>query len=183
MVEFIPINLDVHKSLLVDLNEEYLSWIASELKKHYDFDIFNLEGTIQNNKIEQKVLIRVYAKSSVEQITSYIPPEGIYYILQIDEKIVGMGALRKIKMNIGEVKRMYIRPEYRGQGLGKALLEQILRKAKEFRFSTIRLETGKFMTTAQFIYHEAGFREIDEYPEIETPPPLRPYWLFMEKEI
>lgn len=183
MVEFIPINLNVHKSLLVDLNEEYLSWIARELKKHYDVDIFNMEGTIQNNKIEQKVLIRAYAKASVEQLTSYIPPEGIYYILQIDEKIAGMGALRKIKMNVGEVKRMYIRPEYRGQGLGKILLSQILRKAKEFRFSTIRLETGKFMTTAQFIYHEAGFREIDEYPEIETPPPLRAYWLFMEKVI
>ena len=117
MVEFIPINLDVHKSLLVDLNEEYLSWIASELRKHYDLDIFNVEGTIQNNKIEQKVLIRVYAKSNVEQLISYIPPEGIYYILQIDEKIVGMGALQKIKMNVREVKRMYIRPEYRGQVL------------------------------------------------------------------
>jgi len=183
MVEFIPINLNVHKSLLVDLNEEYLSWIADEMKKHYDLDIFNVGGTIQNNKIEQKVLIRAYAKMSVEQLTSYIPPEGIYYILQMDEKIAGMGALRKINMNIGEVKRMYIRPEYRGKGLGKVLLQQILRKAKEFRFSIIRLETGKFMTTAQYIYHEVGFREIGEYPEIETPLPLQPYWLFMEKQI
>jgi len=120
---------------------------------------------------------------SVEQLSSYKPPEGIYYILQIDGNVAGMGALRKIKTNFGEVKRMYIRPENRGKGLGKALLQQILRKAKEFQFSTIRLETGKFMTTAQYIYHEAGFREIDEYPEIETPLPLRPYWLFMEKKI
>jgi len=183
MVEFIPINLNFHKPLLVDLNEEYLSWIADEMKKHYDLDIFNMEGTIQNNKIEQKALIRVYAKLSVEQLSSYKPPEGIYYILQIDGNVAGMGALRKIKTNFGEVKRMYIRPENRGKGLGKALLQQILRKAKEFQFSTIRLETGKFMTTAQYIYHEAGFREIDEYPEIETPLPLRPYWLFMEKKI
>ena len=160
-----------------------MSWIADEMKNHYDLDIFNVEGTIQNNKLEQKILIRAYAKMSVEQLTSYIPPEGIYYILQMDEKIAGMGALRKIKMNIGEVKRMYIRPEYRGKGLGKELLQQILRKAKEFRFSTIRLETGLFMTTAQYIYHEAGFRKIDEYPETEVPLPLRPYWLFMEKKI
>jgi len=183
MVEFIPINLNFHKSLLVDLNEEYLSWIADEMKKHYDLDIMNVEGTFQNNKIEQKIPIRVYAKMSAEQLTSYIPPEGIYYILQIDEKVAGMGALRKMKMNVGEVKRMYIRPDYREKGLGKALLQQLLRKAKEFRFSTIRLETGLFMTTAQYIYHEAGFREIDEYPETEVPPPLRPYWLFMEKNI
>jgi GNAT superfamily N-acetyltransferase len=183
MVEFIPINLSIHRSQLVDLNEEYLSWIANEMKKHYDFDIFNVEGTIQNNKIEQKFPIRVYAIMSVEKLTSYIPPEGIYYLLQAGERIAGMGGLRKIKVNVGEVKRMYIRPEYRGKGFGNALLQQLLRKAKEFRFSTIRLETGRFMTTTQYIYHKAGFREIDEYPEIETPLPLRPYWLFMEKKI
>ncbi|MFX0081641.1 MAG: GNAT family N-acetyltransferase [Candidatus Hodarchaeota archaeon] len=183
MVEFIPIDLNVHRSILVDLNEEFLSWIANEMKKHYDLDIFNVEGTVQNNRIEIRSLIRVYAEISVENITSYIPMEGIYYILQLNEKIAGMGALRKIKTNIGEIKRMYIRPEYRGKGLGKALLQKLLRKAKEFQFSIIRLETGKFMTTAQYIYHKVGFREIDEYPEIETPPPLRPYWLFMEKMI
>jgi N-acetylglutamate synthase-like GNAT family acetyltransferase len=183
MLEFIPINLNVHKSLLVDLNEEYFSWIASKMKEHYGFDIFNVGGTIQNNRIEQKALIRIYAEMSVERFTSYIPPEGIYYILQTDEKIAGMGALRKIKMNVGEVKRMYIKPEHRAKGLGTRLLQQLLRKAKEFQFSIIRLETGKFMTTAQNIYHKTGFREIDEYPEIETPPPLRPYWLFMEKRL
>ena len=183
MVEFIPINLNIHKSPLVEMNEEYLSWIAREMKRNYDLDIFNVGSIIQDNNIERQALIREYAKMSIEKLTSYMPPEGIYYILQIDKKIAGMGALRKMKMDIGEVKRMYIRPEYRGKGFGKALLQQILRKAKEFGMSTVRLETGKFMTTAQYIYKEVGFREIDEYPEIETPPPFRPYYLFMEKKI
>jgi len=57
MVEFIPINLNIHRSLLVDLNEEYLSWVASEMKKHYNINIFNVEGTIQNNKIEKTIPI------------------------------------------------------------------------------------------------------------------------------
>jgi N-acetylglutamate synthase-like GNAT family acetyltransferase len=183
MIDFIPVDPNIHKPLLIDLNEEYFSWIASEIKKNYDLDIFIVESKIQNYKIEQKAIIRTYAKMSVEHLTSYISPEGIYYILQIDEKVAGMGALRKTKTDIGEIKRMYIRPEYRGKGFGTELLQQLLRKAKEFQVSIIRLETGKFMTRAQTIYHKAGFREIDAYPDIETPSPLRPYWLFMEKMI
>ena len=54
MVDFIPIDLNSHKSLLIDLNGEYLSWIASEMLKHYNLDIFNVEGTIQNSKIDKK---------------------------------------------------------------------------------------------------------------------------------
>ena len=183
MVEFIPINLDIHKSLLVEMNKEYLSWIAREMKKKYDLDIFNVGSNNQLNKIEQQAIIRDYSKGSVEKLTSYMPPEGIYYILQTDKKVAGMGALRKLNMSIGEIKRMYIRPEYRGKGFGKVLLQQILKKAKEFGLSTVRLETGKFMTTAQYIYAKAGFREIDEYPEIENPPQFRPYYLYMEKKI
>ncbi|MFX1530904.1 MAG: GNAT family N-acetyltransferase [Promethearchaeota archaeon] len=127
--------------------------------------------------------MKVYAKESVEKLTSYMPPEGIYYILQKSEKVVGMRGLRKINVDVGEIKRIYIRPVYRGKDFGKELLLLILKKAKEFRFTTIRLETGKFMTTAQYIYHQAGFREIDEYAEVETPLPWRSYWLFMEKKI
>ncbi|MFW9939625.1 MAG: GNAT family N-acetyltransferase [Candidatus Thorarchaeota archaeon] len=183
MLKFISINLDIHKSLLVDLNEEYISWIVSQLKEHYDVDIFNMEGSIQYNKIEKQALIKVYAKESVEKLTSYMPPEGIYYILQKSEKVVGMGGLRKINASVGEIKRMYIRPEYRGKDFGKELLQLIVKKAKEFRFTTFRFETVKFMITAQYIYHQAGFREIDEYAEVETPLPLQPYWLFMEKKI
>ena len=183
MAIFIPIDLNIHKPLLIELSEEYFSWIAYEMKKNYDLDIFNVESKIQSNNLEQKAFIRGYAKISVEQLTSYKPPEGIYYIIQINEKIAGMGALRKINNDIGEIKRMYIRTNYRGKGFGEKLFQKLLQKAREFHFSTIRLETGNFMIVAQHIYRKAGFREIDEYPEIETPPPLRPYWKYMEKNL
>ena len=142
MVEFIPINLDIHKSLLVEMNEEYLSWIAREMKKKYDLDIFNVGSNNQLNKIEQQAIIRDYSKGSVEKLTSYMPPEGIYYILQINKKVAGMGALRKLNRSIGEIKRMYIRPEYRGKGFGKVLLQQILKKLRSLDCQQFDLKQG-----------------------------------------
>ena len=94
-----------------------------------------------------------------------------------------MGALRKLKIDVGEIKRMYIQPEYRGNGYGKAMLTQLLKKGKEFGFSTIRLDTGKFMDAAHYVYRSAGFQEREIYPETEVPPLLQPFWLYMEKFI
>jgi GNAT superfamily N-acetyltransferase len=171
MIEYIPIDLKVHESVLIDLTNEYFSWIGDEIKKHYDLDAFSI--------LRQQ--IRDYAEKSVKELTSYKPPDGIFYILQIKEKIIGMGAVRKLKVNIGEIKRMYIRQGFRGKGFGKALLKQLIDKAKEFGCSKILLDTGQFMTAAQHIYRSAGFREIGKYPETEAPPELQPYWIYMEK--
>ena len=126
---------------------------------------------------------REYAEKKVKEISSYIPPDGIYYILQVGNKIAGMGALRKLKINVGEVKRMYIRPEFRGRGLGKAMLEELLKKGKEFGYTTILLDSGPFMNAAQYIYHSAGFQDREEYPESEVPLEFRHVWSYMEKKI
>ena len=171
MIDYIPVDLSTHKSLLIDLTDEYFSWIGDEIKKHYDLDAISILGQS----------VRDYAENSVNELTSYKPPEGIFYILQIEDKIIGMGAFRKLSDKTGEVKRMYIRPNFRGNGYGKALLKQLLNKGKEFGCSKILLDTGLFMTAAQHVYRSAGFREIAKYPETEVPPEMQPYWLYMEK--
>lgn len=92
-----------------------------------------------------------------------------------------MGALRQIKKDIGEIKRMYIRPTYRRQGYGKDLLYKLLHKAKEFGYHSIYLDSAPFMITAHRLYRSFGFIEREEYPETEVPQQLRSKWLFMEK--
>ena len=149
MVEFIQIRLEIHKSHLINLNEEYLSWIADEMQQRYSIDTESLLGES----------IREYAKNSLEELSSYIPPEGIYYIIQIKSSIIGMGALRKLKKGIGEIKRMYISPKYRGNGYGKEMLELLLKK----------------------VYKLAGFQKRERYLESEVPTSFLPHWLFMEK--
>jgi GNAT superfamily N-acetyltransferase len=171
MIEFIPIDLKVHESHLIELNTEHISWVADVMLEQYNIDVVAILGQSPEE----------YAKKKVKEFSPFVPPDGIYYLLQLENKIAGMGALRKLKKDIGEVKRMYIRPKFRGKGFGKALLEELLTKGKEFGFSKIILDTGPFMSAAQHIYRLAGFQDREEYPESEVPVEFLPVWSFMEK--
>jgi N-acetylglutamate synthase-like GNAT family acetyltransferase len=172
-IRFIPVDLRIHRSQVIDLNVEHLSWVEKEMKERYKIDIFADTGTS----------VREYVTSIIEKLCSDVPPQGIYYLLELDNAIIGMGALRQVKKNIGEIKRMYIRPAYRGKGYGKALLHQLLHKAKEFGYHTIYLDSGRFMTAAQHLYRSVGFIERNEYPETEVPPQMWSQWVFMEKTL
>jgi len=141
------------------------------LKENYQFDAAS--GSEQT--------IREYVDEHLEELTSLSPPHGIIYLLSVDGNVEGMGAIRKLRDEIGEIKRMYIRPFYRGRGYGKQMLDKLLEAGREFGCSTFLLDTAKFMTAAQHIYRSAGFKEREEYPESEIPATFLPYWLFMEK--
>ena len=171
MVDFIPLKLELHESHLIQLTNEYLTWIADEMLKRYIIDTELLLG----------VSIQEFTQKFLENLSSYLPPNGVYYIMQINSSIIGMGALRKIKEGIGEIKRMYIQPKYRGNGYGKELLDQLLKKGKEYGFSSLRLDTGDFMAAAHQVYRSAGFQEREQYPESEVPIFFLHHWLFMEK--
>ncbi|MDQ1279505.1 MAG: hypothetical protein QG670_767 [Thermoproteota archaeon] len=108
--------------------------------------------------------------------------ESIIYLTLKDE-IIGIGALRRIRKNISEIKLMYIRPAYRRKGYGKALLDNLLKKAKEYGYHTVYLDSPPFLTIAHHFYHTHGFIDLEEYPETEVPPQLRSKWLFMEKTL
>lgn len=173
MVSFIVFDPNVHRSTFVGLSEEYFNWMASELQKNYDIDLHSMVETT----------LRDYIENNVDEFVSSVLPDGVFYLIQVEDKIVGMGALRKLKEGIGEIKRMYIKPEYQGKGFGKRMLQLLLSKGKEFGLSAIYLETGAFMTTAQHLYRSMGFYNREEYPETEVSPQLRHVWLFMEKRL
>jgi GNAT superfamily N-acetyltransferase len=165
--------LFLHRSVFIDLQEEYINWIASELKINIDFDLFSM----------LEIPLREYVENTLEEYASYNPPNGIFYLLRINKEIVGMGALRKLRKEIGEIKRMYIQPKHRGIGYGKEMLELLLNKAKEFGFSVIYLDSGSFMKTAHHLYRSMGFYDREAYPESELPPQVHHFWVFMEKQI
>ena len=67
-------------------------------------------------------------------------------------------------------------------GYGRLYKQQgKIEKAREFGFTSLRLDTADFMTAAQNLYRSVGFKEIDEYPGCEIPEWYRPYSKFMEK--
>ena len=172
MVEFILFNKNIHKEGFRKLNIEHLTWATDQLRENYQLDVVSQTGQT----------IPEYVDEHLEDFTSLKPPDGIIYLLVVSGDIAGMGALRKLSNEVGEIKRMYIRPLYRGNGYGKQLLNKLLRAGREFGCSSFLLDTAKFMTAAQHIYKSAGFIERKEYPESEVPAIFRPYWLFMEKK-
>ena len=172
MVEFILFDLKIHKEEYRQLNVELIEWIADQLKKNYQIDSVSIVGQT----------IPEYVDNHLEDLVDLKPPDGIIYLLLVDGNVEGMGAIRKLNDQTGEIKRMYIRPVRRGRGYGRQMLNKLLDAGKEFGCSSFLLETGKFMNVAQHIYKSAGFVEREEYPESETLTILRQYQLFMEKK-
>ena len=95
----------------------------------------------------------------------------------------GVACMRRIRENIGEIKRMYIRPKFRGKGIGRALLECLFDEAREMGYPKILLDSSRFMKEAHSLYRSAGFQEIDPYPESEIPSEFQAHWIFMEKKL
>lgn len=94
----------------------------------------------------------------------YAPPDGRLYLAEHDGQLAGCAALHRLDDISGEMKRLYIRPNFRGLGLGRILAERILAEAASIGFQRLRLDTiaGK-MDDAIGLYRRLGFCEIEPY--------------------
>jgi putative acetyltransferase len=109
----------------------------------------------------------------------YAPPEGKLYLVKYGDNYIGCIGLRKIAEGISEMKRLYIKPEHQGHGLGKKLVELLIKDAKEIGYKSMRLDTIKEkMPNAVDIYEKHGFKKIEKY--YDNP---NPHTLFMELKL
>lgn len=109
----------------------------------------------------------------------YAPPDGRLYIVKYDNKFSGCIALRKLEDGICEMKRLYLREELRGKGIGRKLVEKIINDAKEIGYEKMRLDTIKEkMPNAVDMYERNGFVKIERY--YYNP---NPHTLFMELKL
>ncbi len=94
----------------------------------------------------------------------YAPPEGRLLLAFADGEPAGCAALRRLEDGSAEGRRLWIRPAFRGRGLGGALVLALLDEARLAGFGAFRLETlpGK-MSAAAAMYRQLGFREIAPY--------------------
>jgi ribosomal protein S18 acetylase RimI-like enzyme len=79
------------------------------------------------------------------------------------EEPVGVAALRTFGPGIGEIRRIYVAPAYRGAGVARRLLAELERRAREHGFEAVRLDTHDRLTEANRLYRSAGYREIPDY--------------------
>jgi len=95
----------------------------------------------------------------------YEPPSGRLFLAYAgDDQLAGCIALRKLDTDCGEMKRLFIRPAFRQQGLGRVLIERLIDEAKRIGYKRMRLDTlpGK-MDSAIRLYERFGFRDVAPY--------------------
>lgn len=95
--------------------------------------------------------------------SQYGPPSGRAFLVRVDTRIAGGIAVRRFDDGSAELKRMYVRPEFRGLGLGRRLAEAAVEAAAELGYRRILLDTLASMETAVAIYRTLGFQTIGAY--------------------
>jgi putative acetyltransferase len=134
---------------------EYQQWLGLSLCfQNFDDEVANLPG-------------------------KYAKPAGRLLLAVIDDKTAGCIAFRKIEEGICEMKRLFVREDFRGLGVGRVLIENLIEEARLEGYQKMRLDTyPPKMQKAVKLYESYGFREISPYYH-------NPYGeaLFMEKEL
>lgn len=166
MVVLVDYDADAHEEALRALWSAFLEEGAEPLRKV---------------GIEHDVPVAVAA--DLANVGQFRPPAGRLLIAVDEGAAVGCGAARLIAPGVAEIKRMYLRPEARGRGIGRALLQELLTTARCFGCHEARLDTGWFMTDAHRLYRAAGFEECAPYAESQVPADFDPRWTFMRLDL
>ena len=107
---------------------------------------------IQNYDDELKHLEKIYGL-----------PYGRLYLVYYNNEVAGCIGLKKIDKKNCEMKRLYVRPKFRGKQIGEQLIEKIIKAAKEIGYSYMLLDTLPFLKGAIYLYKKYGFYEIASY--------------------
>ncbi len=100
---------------------------------------------------------------------SYARPDGCLLLAVEDGQGAGCVAFHKVDASTCEMKRMFVRPEFQGRGIGRALAQQLISEARQTGYTRMRLEVSPLQTEAQGMYRSLGFKDVEPYyalPEV-----------------
>ena len=109
------------------------------------------------------------------------PPDGAFLLLSVDGAPAGCGALKRFDDSTCELKRMYLRPAFRGQALGEQMVAALLGSARALGYRRIVLDSWHKLDAAHHLYRKAGF--VDQEPWIELPEAYRGKVVFMALDL
>jgi GNAT superfamily N-acetyltransferase len=131
-------------SLVEPLFREYGNWVLGRLQD--DLGLRLDEADLERHHKE--------FRAELPRLTG---PGGRLLLARAGEDAVGVGALKPVDGTTAEIKRMYVRPQARGRGVGRALLQRLVDDARSEGYRTARLESLRFMTEAHAMYRSFGF--------------------------
>lgn len=153
----------VDDDAVLALMTEYMAWALATFESAYGFAMGR------------------DAEHSADALAKFRRPAGVVALAEVDGAPAGVAALRVQDDGATEIKRMYVRPEHRGTGLGAELLDWLLDLSRdELRAPVVRLDSNRFMRDAHRLYESRGFVERPPYAGSEIPPELRHLWRFYE---
>ncbi|EJL80859.1 putative acyltransferase [Herbaspirillum sp. CF444] len=135
MTEIRPAQFPADRDAVIDIFREYIGSVSVDLGfQDYETEFAALPG-------------------------KYAPPDGRLLLAWRDDRAVACVALRKVDAQLCEMKRVYVRPEARGERLGRRLVERILQEARDAGYVRICLDVLPEFAAAQHIYTSFGFIE------------------------
>ena len=164
MLTIIQASKDDSTAIVRDLFSEYLHWGCQELQRHYGV-IFDPEAMLEHDIADLRI---------------FWPPQGRLLLAYDDGAVAGCACVRTIGPQIAEIKRMYVRPAFRRKGIGRALVDAAIKEVRAAGYTTLRLDSARFMADAHALYRASGFKDTTPYPESEVPAEFRAHWVFME---
>jgi len=136
------------------LEREYFDWVNSELGSEFGIAL-DADSMIANDLAELEI---------------YLPPDGAVLLASDDGQLAAMVFLTRLRPDAAQIRRMYVRPAYRRNGLGGALFGQAVDLARTIGYSRLLLESPRSWAGAHAVYTRHGFAPVDAYPESEVPP-------------
>ena len=170
MIDIVPAQTGNALEHVITLSQEYVAWMMAELRAHYpevDHGVFSADHDYDD----------VRHKFPGE----HVPPQGCLLLARDDGAVCGCVALGPLDGASSEMRTLYVRPAFRGRGVGKRLAEASLAEARKLGYRAVRLDTLAFMASALGLYHALGFHSVPPYRDVA--PALRPYIRFLECDL
>lgn len=140
------INGHEHPELIAELFSEYTALLI-RLMPHFG----------------ESLALQNYSEEFAHPEGKYAPPDGRLYIAMADGKPAGCIAMRKLDDERCELKRMYVRPEFRGHHIARTMAQRILSDAAEIGYQRVMLDTEPCLENAIRLYESLGFSRVARY--------------------